>query len=140
MLVRLLRGVLIALDLLLGITALLGGLTVLPTLPTEWLAGSPFTDYTLQALALTGVGVGAAVAWVLVMVRVDRGLVLSIAVGTAMAVFEIVETTVLGLDVWLQPWVLVQPRPVPSAKPTSTAFPLRSVSPYPCGCSRHTSS
>ncbi len=95
------RGVLIGLDLLLGTTALIGGFTVVPTLPREWLAGSPFTDYSLPALALTMVGVGAAVAGVLVIVREGWGLVLSVAVGTAMAVFEIVETRVLGLDVWL---------------------------------------
>lgn len=53
MLDRVTRAVLIGLDLLLGVTALIGGLTVVPTLPPEWLAGSPFTTYTLPALALT---------------------------------------------------------------------------------------
>jgi hypothetical protein len=101
MLVRLLRGVLIGLDLLVGVSALMGGLIVIPTLPPEWLAGSPFSDYTLPALALTVIGVGAALGGFLVIVRPSWGLALSIAVGTAMAVFEIVETTVLGLDVWL---------------------------------------
>jgi hypothetical protein len=101
MLGPLLRGVLIGLDLLVGVTALIGGLTVIPTLPPEWLAGSPFSDYTLAALVLTVIGVGAAVGAFLVIVRVGWGLVLSIAVGTAIAVFEIVETVVMGLDVWL---------------------------------------
>ena len=101
MLVRLSRGVLIGLDLLLGVTALIGGLTVIPTLPPEWLVGSPFSDYGLPATALTMIVIGAAVGGVLVMVRVEWGLVVSIAAGIAITVFEMVETTVLGLDVWL---------------------------------------
>ena len=101
MLVRFMRGVLVALDLLLGVTAVIGGLSVIPTLPPQWLAGSPFTDYTLPALALTLIGVGATLGGLLVMVRLAWGLELSIAVGAAIAVFEIVEMMVLGADVWL---------------------------------------
>jgi hypothetical protein len=107
MLVRLMRGLVIGLNLLVGVTALIGGLTVIPSLPPEWLAGSPFSDYTLPALALSVIGVGAAVGAFLVIIGVGWSLVLSIAVGTAMAAFEIVETMVLGLDVWLHALGLV---------------------------------
>ena len=34
-------------------------------------------------------------------VRLDWGIVVSFAVGTAIAIFEIVEASVLGQDVWL---------------------------------------
>jgi hypothetical protein len=75
MLVRLLRGILFGLDLLLGVTAL-WWLDTHPTLPPESLAGSPFSDYTLPAFALTVIGVGAAAGGLLVLVRAGWGLVL----------------------------------------------------------------
>ena len=64
--------------------------------------GTPFPDYTIPALALGGViGGGALFAAAMLVLRERWGVVLSLAVGAAMMIFEMVETLVVGWDVWL---------------------------------------
>jgi hypothetical protein len=92
---------LIGLETFLAATAIYGAIWVVPAQPRALLEGSPFSDYTIPALALGSVGAGAALAAVLVLVRRTPGLRLSIAIGAAIMVFELVETAVIGLDVWL---------------------------------------
>jgi hypothetical protein len=99
---RVTRVVLIGLQVFLGVGAVGGALWVVPTLPPEWLTGTPFPDYTVPALALgVVVGGGAFVAAAMLLCREPWGVVLSLAVGLAIAIFEVVETMVVGLDVWL---------------------------------------
>jgi hypothetical protein len=62
---------------------------------------SAFADYTIPALALGAVGLGAALSATLLFLRPRLGAFLSIGVGAAIIVFELVETAVIGLDVWL---------------------------------------
>src|SRR5579859_1001397 len=93
---------LVALELFLGATAIGGALLVVPAQPTELLIGSPFADYTIPALALgIIVGGGALLAATLVILNRRFAVLLSVAVGVAIIVFELVETAVVGLDVWL---------------------------------------
>src|ERR671922_277542 len=99
---RIARFVLIGLEVFLGIGAVAGALWVGPTLPPEWLAGTPFPDYTIPALALgVVIGGGAFLAAAMLLFHQPWGVLLSLAVGLAMAIFEVVETTVVGLDIWL---------------------------------------
>jgi hypothetical protein len=53
------RFALVGLNLFLGVNALFGAVAVVPALPPGWLAGTPFSDYTIPALALGAVGAGA---------------------------------------------------------------------------------
>jgi hypothetical protein len=92
---------LIVLELFLAATAIFGAIWVVPSQPVALLAGSPFTDYTIPALALGLVGVGALVSDALLLIRRPIGVLASIAVGAGIVVFELVETSVIGLDVWL---------------------------------------
>ena len=92
---------LIVLELFLAATAIFGAIWVVPSQPVALLAGSPFTDYTIPALALGLIGVAALVSAALLLVRRAIGVLGSIAVGVGIVVFELVETSVMGLDVWL---------------------------------------
>jgi hypothetical protein len=114
MLDRFARFSLIVLQLLLGITTLFGALWVVPLLPTVWLSGTPFVDYTIPALALGGIGICAITSAGLLVFSPGSGVVLTIFVGGAMAIFEVVETLVVGANVWLHALGL-GPQPDPSS-------------------------
>jgi hypothetical protein len=92
-----LRGTLIGLELFTAVGAIAGAIFVVPGLPREWLAGSPFNDYTVPALAL-GIlcGGGSLAAAALVSWRPALGALLSVAAGAAMAIFEVVEVAAVG--------------------------------------------
>ena len=95
-----LRGTLIGLEIFTAVGAIAGAIFVVPGLPREWLAGSPFGDYTIPALAL-GIlcGGGAIAAAIAVAWRPAVGGVLSVAAGAAMAIFEAVEVAAVGFMV-----------------------------------------
>jgi hypothetical protein len=85
------------------VNAIAGALWVVPSLPREWLADTPFADYTIPALALGMiVGLGALAATMLLLIRPHPGALVSGAVGIGMMVFELVEASVIGGDLWLQ--------------------------------------
>ncbi len=111
---RLTRLVLIGLEIFLAAGAIGGAIAVVPSFPLEWLVGSPFSDYTIPALALgLVIGGGALLAAALLALRHPWGLLLSAAVGVGMAIFEVVETSVMGLDIWLG-LLGLRPGPLPS--------------------------
>jgi len=121
---RIVRVAVVLVNVFLGLTAVFGAIAVVPTLPLAVLAGSPFPDYTIPSLALAMVGVGALVAAALMVFNMPLGVQLSIAVGAGIAIFEIVETLVVGLDVWLHALGL-RPEPAPlfaSADPVAALF------------------
>jgi hypothetical protein len=99
---RIARIALVALEIFLALTAIYGAIYVVPVQPRGLLAGSPFTDYTIPALGL-GVVVGgtALVAAACQVLRPWIGTLLSVASGGSILVFELVETSVVGFDVWL---------------------------------------
>jgi hypothetical protein len=112
-----LRGTLIGLELFTAVGAIAGAFFVVPGLPREWLVGSPFSDYTIPALAL-GIlcGGGSLAAAILVLVRPAVGGILSIGAGAAMAIFELVEVAAVGFMIakfptepasYLQPFYFV---------------------------------
>jgi hypothetical protein len=96
------RASLICLNAFLAATAIYGALFVVPSQNVELLVGSPFTDYLVPGLVL-GLLVGgtALVAALALLAKPRIGAALSLIAGGAIIGFEIVETTVMGLDVWL---------------------------------------
>jgi hypothetical protein len=118
MLDRTLRVLLVVLNLFLAITAIVGGVWVIPALPREWLMRTPFTSFLIPALALAlVVGGGALVAAIgLVFGRWWAPLV-SMVTGAAIAIFEVVETVTLSLRFWLHTVGL-------ESGPFTTALPI----------------
>ena len=114
---RAIRVSLLALDLVVGVSTIVGAVWVVPTLPTTWLTFFP--DYTLPAIGLGAVGVLALAAAAGLGLRPQVGAELSIIAGTAMAVFEVVEAVTAGNllappagtggggPLWLQPFYFV---------------------------------
>jgi hypothetical protein len=92
---------LVALLLFLAITAILGAIWAVPTQSTALLDESPFADYTVPALTLGLVGIVAVIAATLLLLRQPLGPLVSMTVGAAIIIFELVETAVLGFDVWM---------------------------------------
>lgn len=99
---RIARVALVVLEMFLALTAIYGAIYVVPVQPRELLVGSAFADYTIPALGL-GVLVGgsALLAVASLVLRPQLGALLSLVAGGFIIVFELVETAVLGLDVWL---------------------------------------
>jgi hypothetical protein len=99
---RVRRYALVGLSLFLAANAVAGALWVVPGMPREWLAGTPFPDYTIPALALgVVVGLGALIAGVLLLLRPRAGILAAGLVGAGMMIFELVEVSVIGGDMWL---------------------------------------
>ena len=96
------RASLLCLDAFLAATAMYGSIFVVPCQNVELLAGSPFTSYLVPGLVL-GLFVGgtALVATLTLLGNGRFGAALSIIAGSGIIVFEVVETAVMGLDVWL---------------------------------------
>jgi hypothetical protein len=107
-----LRRALIGLELFTGVAAVGGGIlliagpsTMLP--PSEYLRGSPFTSYTVPGIALLVLigGANLLAATALLRKRVNRGLMLSFSAGAMLFIFEVVEVGVIGMRMWLQPFM-----------------------------------
>jgi hypothetical protein len=101
MLDRTLRVVLFVLNVFLAITAIIGGVWVIPTLPQELLVGTPFSSFLIPALALTVVGGSALIAAIGLVLGRWWAPLMSIATGLAIGVFEVVETVTISLHFWL---------------------------------------
>jgi hypothetical protein len=97
------RIALLVLNGLVALTAIAGAIWVVPTMPLDWIKAGPFDDWTVPAIALGVVGLFAAAAFVAVLVRAWLGGLASVAAGSAMIVFELVEIAVVG-------WTLADPR------------------------------
>ena len=90
------RGLLFVLTAFLSLTALVGGFIVVPGLPLEWIAGGPFSDYTIPAAGLVAIGSMAALTAVLVLVRPTMAGAIAIVLGAALVAFIAVEIAVVG--------------------------------------------
>lgn len=102
-----LRIMLIALATFVALTAILGAMFALPTMPVEWLKKgliTPFIDYTIPALALGVVCGGSALAAIFALVfRPNIGGVIALIAGIMMVGFELVEIFVVGFTPLLYP-------------------------------------
>ncbi len=95
-----LRGTLAALAAFMALSAILGAIFVVPTMPRSVLHSGVlalFPDFTIPALAL-GIlcGGSALVALVTVLVRPRIGALASVVAGAFMIIFELVEIVVVG--------------------------------------------
>jgi hypothetical protein len=118
MLDRILRVLLVVLNLFLAITAVVGGVWVIPALPQEWFAGTPFTSSLIPALALTIiVGGGALTSAMGLVLRRWWAPLVSMVTGVAIAIFEVVETATMSLHFWLHSIGL-------ESGPFTTALPI----------------
>jgi hypothetical protein len=96
-----------------ALTAIPGGIWVVPTIPLDWIKAGPFTDFTIAAMALVGVGVFAAFVFVALLVRPWAGALGSVVAGATMIIFELVEIGVVGFTLidpgpsYFQSWLQV---------------------------------
>ena len=91
------RATIVALGLFIGLTAVVSAVTVVPALPRDWLAGGPFQDYTVPAIALAAVGLAALASAIAAVVRPARAGAVAIVAGITMVVFELVQIAIVGL-------------------------------------------
>ena len=102
MLDRSVRIVLVVLNLFLATNAIVGAIWVIPSLPPEWLQGTPFSSYLPPALSLAViVGGGALMSATALLQHRWWAPVASVVTGLSIVIFEIVETTTMSLSVWL---------------------------------------
>ena len=112
------RVALLVLHGLVALTAIGGAIWVVPTMPLDWIKAGPFEDWTIPAVALGFVGAVSGAAFLAVAIRPWLGGLTSIAAGSAMVAFELVEIGVVGwtpadprlngyFQAWLQPIYLV---------------------------------
>lgn len=107
---RVIRNTLVGLEVLVGIMAIYGSVSLLVDaegfgVKDEWLRGSPFTNYQIPALALL-VSVGGSsllAAGALLRVQHETGAMLSIGAGAVLVLFEVAETYWFGLRNFQQP-------------------------------------
>lgn len=90
-----------------GVTAAIGGvpLTIHPheSMPTTLLAGTPFADFLVPGLLLTGVvGLGNLLAGTLVLRRHRIGELAAVAAGVALTTWIVVQVLMIGASHWLQ--------------------------------------
>lgn len=80
------------------------GLSGAKGVPTEWLEGSPFSDYTFPSVILLAVVGGTfLVAAVTVFVRSRIARASALTAGTVVLVWIVVQVTIIGYVSWMQP-------------------------------------
>jgi hypothetical protein len=103
---RTIRLALAALELLAALNALGGGVYALggaEGVPREWLDGTPFGAYTIPGIVLL-VGAGVmTVAAALLIGRVSWAPSVSVAAGTLLTVWIVVQVALIGYVSWMQP-------------------------------------
>jgi len=95
------RIALFVIEAVIGLSAIQGGVALLRgdfmnVLPVAWLAGTPFSDYTIPGLALViVVGGSALLAAATVLIDREWAVLLSVLAGLIMVGFEVVEIVCL---------------------------------------------
>ncbi len=114
---RTLRVLLVALNLFLAVTAIIGGVWVIPALPQEWFENIPFSSFLIPFLALTIiVGGGALTSGIALVLGLRWAPLVSVVTGVAIAIFESVEVATTSLHFWLHT-VGLESGPFPTALP-----------------------
>jgi len=107
------RRILIGLEVFTGVMAIYGGISLLIDaagfgVNEAWLHGSPFSNYQIPAVALlVFVAGGNLAAAALLSGRRELRILLSVAAGTVLMAFEVVETYSFGLRYFQQPSMFV---------------------------------
>jgi hypothetical protein len=100
---KVVRNILIGLEVFVGVMAIYGGIRLLADatgfgVQEEWLHGSPFSNYQIPALGLlVFVSGGNLLAAALLWTRRELGLFVSLGAGVVLMGFEIAETYSFGL-------------------------------------------
>jgi len=105
------RIALAALQLLIGISAIAGGVALIAQpdgglldLPVEWLVNSPFEVHLVPGiLLLVLIGVTTDVSAVLTFIRFPYAGELAIALGAVLMIWIVMQIWWIGLTHWLQP-------------------------------------
>lgn len=103
------RTVLVAVELFVGVMAIVGTIGLLggfwsQGLPVDLLRGSPFTSYLIPALALfVLVGGSAFLAATLLLTNQPAGNPASFLAGIILVIFEVIEYQAIGFAMFLQP-------------------------------------
>jgi len=101
------RTALIAIQLLVAVSGVGGGIYGLAGakgLPTSWLEGSPFPDYTLPSLfLLTVIGGGMIVATAAWLLRRRVAPWVSLGMGAILMSWIVAQVAIITLNSWLQP-------------------------------------
>ena len=106
---RVARIVLVALEVLMGLAAVGGGLDLALTngqtirMPVELLDGTPFSSYFIPGLVLLVVGIFNLVSAVAVLLRHRWGALASVVVGIMWIGWFVVQVAVVGFLNWQQP-------------------------------------
>lgn len=80
------------------------GLSGAEGVPTEWLQGSPFRDYTIPSLILfVVVGGSLLVAAILVFARSGLARTCALFAGTILLIWLAVQVAIIGYVSWMQP-------------------------------------
>ena len=101
-----LRVTLIVLELIVAVNAFGGAIYALsgaPTVPVEWLRGTPFRDYTVPGLFLLAGGLGMVLAAVAQLSRWPAAARWSEIVGALLMLWIIVQVAIIGYVSWMQP-------------------------------------
>ena len=94
---------LVAIEAFIGLSAIFGGIALLTGafhfdqwIPVAWLAGTPFSDYTIPGLLLLiVVGGGMLLAATTVFVEREWAVLLQASMGLVMIGFEVVEVAII---------------------------------------------
>ncbi len=100
---KVIRTALVAIEAFIGLGAIFGGIALLigafnfdKWLPVVWLAGTPFSDYTIPGLLLLiVVGGGMLLAATTTFVQREWTVLLSAAMGLVVIGFEVVEVPII---------------------------------------------
>jgi hypothetical protein len=102
---KVIRIALFAIEAIIGLSAMQGGFALLRgdfmnVLPVGWLAGTPFSDYTIPGLMLViVVGGSALLAAATVFIDREWAVLVSVSAGLLMAGYEMVEAVILDSKV-----------------------------------------
>jgi hypothetical protein len=84
------------------------GLGGAPSVPREWLAGSPFTSYRIPSLVLViAVGGSMLLAAALRLAEVSIAPAVSLAAGVVFVAWILTQVAMIGYRMWLQPATFV---------------------------------
>jgi uncharacterized membrane protein len=104
------RNTVIILDLILGLTAVVGGIYLLvgaPRLSREWLERTPFKTYLWPGLAFILVGGSLIAAALLLLAEVRLGRLVSVEAGVVLLGLTAIQLSTVGYRQWLQLAALV---------------------------------
>lgn len=100
------RPIVVCLELFMALNAIGGGIYALsgaPNVPTAWLRGTPFNDYTVPGIALLLGATTMILAATTLMLRWRFATQFSKVAGVLLMMWIVVQVTMIGSVSWMQP-------------------------------------